>query len=376
MIYVYTVLIAAVFIVIARIVPDSNRNALVWRGMWLDEIDARTLIVNSLFFLSFLVMFGLSAFRYKVGTDYINYAEKIVDQVTSGQYTKEILFKQLVELSLNLGDTQWIFIFSSAVIVGFTYLAIREQAKDAVYGVLLFMFSTFYSFSLNAIRQAMATAIFLYAIKYIRRGKIVRYFFWIIVAIGFHQIAIIYLPLYFLRYFRVTRTKTINVWLGLFLVLFVGRNVIASALGVIVAHVVPRYAYFFQGGFSSELLNLKIAFLVINVLVMFLVLYQSMQDELDDGDNIYIWLQIIVTLFSAVAFVIPSAFRLFYFFTPVQIILLPNLISKMKVDRQRQLVWGLSMLMFVAFFGFFTIYANYNETLPYQLNIEFLRRIL
>jgi hypothetical protein len=105
-------------------------------------------------------------------------------------------------------------------------------------------------------------------------------------------------------------------------------------------------------------------------------LYQSLQNELSETDNIYVWIQIIVTLFSAVAFVIPSAFRLFYFFTPVQIILLPNLIVKMENDRQRHLVWGLSMLFFFAFFAFFTIYANYNETLPYQLNLTFLRRIL
>lgn len=376
MIYVYTVLIAAIFLVIARIVPQSNARATVWHGLQLKELDGRTMIVNSLFFCSFLVMFGLSALRYKVGTDYVNYAEKIVDQITSGQYSKEILFKQLVNLSLAMGDTQWIFILSSLVIVGFTFLAIREQSQDWVYGVLLFMFSTFYSFSLNAVRQAMATAIFLYAIKYIKRGKLIRYLFWILVAVGFHKIAIIYLPFYFLRYISVIKVKTINIWLGSFVVLFLAKNLISQALAVVVAHVLPQYAYFFEGNFAGELLNLKMAFLAINVLIMFLVLYQSMQGALDADDNIYVWIQIIVTLFSSVAFVIPSAFRLFYFLTPVQMILLPNLIGKMKIERQRHLVWGLSMAIFFAFFVFFTIYANYNETLPYQLNFEFLWRIL
>lgn len=376
MIYVYTVLIAAALIVIARIVPDSNPTAFVWRGLHLDEIDARTIIVNSLFFLSFLIMAGVSALRYEVGTDYVSYAGKIVDQITNGQYTKEPLFKELVKLALAMGDTQWIFILSSIVIVGFTYLAIREQSKDAVLGIFLFMFSTFYSFSLNAVRQAMATAIFLFAIKYIKRGQFFRYVIAIVIAMGFHQVAIIYLPLYVLRYFKVLKTKTITIWLAMFGVLLVADSFLPKVLTVIVSHTVPQYAYFFAGGFSGELLNQKIAFLAINVLLMFLILYQSMQDALTEDDNIYIWFQIIVTLFSAVAFVIPSAFRLFYFFTPVQLILLPNLIAQMKIDRQRRLVWGISFGLFLAFFAFFTIYANYNETLPYQLNIEFLRSIL
>ena len=69
----------------------------------------------------------------------------------------------------------------------------------------VFMYKIMFYNTFVSLRQGMTIAIFCYMMKYIRDGKIFKYFAWCIMAFFVHRGALILFPLYFIRYIPVTR---------------------------------------------------------------------------------------------------------------------------------------------------------------------------
>ena len=77
---------------------------------------------------------------------------------------------------------------------------IFRYSSNRLFSLFLLIGTRFYFYSFTQIRQYIAIAIFLCAIKYIEEKKPIKYVLLICIAAGFHKIALLYLPVYFIGY--------------------------------------------------------------------------------------------------------------------------------------------------------------------------------
>ncbi len=68
----------------------------------------------------------------------------------------------------------------------------------------LFMYKIMFYNTFISIRQGLTIAIFCYSLKYIRDKKMVKYFFWCLIASSVHRGALILFPLYFIHYMPIS----------------------------------------------------------------------------------------------------------------------------------------------------------------------------
>jgi len=91
-----------------------------------------------------------------------------------------------------------------------SYYFILKSSNNFAYLLPLIIYFTFtgsyFFFSHSAVRQSISIAIFLYSIQFIYMHNFKKYFFWILIATGFHFSAIVLLPIYFFEKIKYNRT--------------------------------------------------------------------------------------------------------------------------------------------------------------------------
>lgn len=372
MIYIFSDMVAVLLAYVAGIFrKQNNKNS---------KIYNRNFLFRFFYFLSFMILFLLAAIRYYVGTDYTSYSVKLTNDILFNTENKtEILFKLLTRFSvITLGSTQWIFVISSFLVTFFVYKAIADQTNNLGMGVFLFVFTTFFGFSLNGIRQAIATSIFLYALKFIRDKNMLKYFLWIFIAFCFHKSAALYFVVYFFNYFEVPRNRAVFATGFMTVFVYFFRDNVRQFIYLMV-NKFTNYGRYFGSKFENVLTSIDNYFLLLNALIMLLIWvyisYRAEDSERNEKLKVYIWLQVLLTIFSAISFAIPNAVRIFYMLIPVQIIMIPNILNSIENRNIRLISAGVMISCYSYLFYYFTIFANFNGTLPYEINSYFLRSL-
>lgn len=367
MIYIYITLVAMGILKIADIVEASPRV------VGYNSFFSKKFKVNLLFGIVFLIFSVLAGIRYYVGTDYETYTLFQIPETLSGVqrgHEVEFLYKYIIYFGNWLGSYQWIFAITHVIFLFFILAYIRENSKNYSFSVFIFMSSTLFAFSLNGMRQSIATAIFLYAVKYIKKNNLIKYMIFIVIAILFHKSAMIYIPFYLLSYVDLRSYKKMPIVLFITLILTVSSKPIYSLL----------YKLSFKYGFYSKFFNsqydqgvqfnwMYFLMLLINVvIVLSFYLFVSNDDAtLEELDNkVEFNIQVIALFFSAVSFVVPGAFRMFYMFNPIQLTLVPNMLSKISDKRLRLVIKCTIVLLYIVLYGYLIMRLNQNEILPYQ----------
>lgn len=339
------------------------------------------------FFMIFLIYVVVAGIRYNVGTDYITYSMYQIPIALSNMkivssYNVEFLYKMVIKLGYFIGGVQWVFVITAMLFVGFVILYIMQRSNNYVLSFLIFVLITFYNFSLNGMRQSIAIGIFLFATKYVVIKKPFKYFFWIIVAVLFHKSAIIYFFLYFLLHFNFVKNKWFLYFLtfiSFFIVIF-EKKIYTLMLSITLKF--NFYSKFFGSIYdgSNQYFHMNIFMLFFNVL-MLLFSYYFINTSINDHDyipvktekslNIDLSIQIIGTIFSLAAFVIPGSFRVYYMFIPIQISLIPNVLSIISNKKVKLIVEVIVILMYFCMFYLLILHWNQNQTLPYKTIFNF-----
>lgn len=152
----------------------------------------------------FTLVFG---FRYGVGIDFNNYADmyeqtenytSISELIENERY--ELGFSVLIYLCHYFGAPVW----SLFVVVAFIQIFLLYKTFNKEGSILIYIYATLiltgfcmYSF-MNILRHEIAFCIFLYSLQYIRDNKMLKYWICCLLALSFHQSAIILFPLYFI----------------------------------------------------------------------------------------------------------------------------------------------------------------------------------
>ena len=301
----------------------------------------------------FLIPFLIMGLRYDVGRDYF--------------YTYAPIF-ETVKITGEYSNVEFGYVLLNKLVLLFTkdyagiYKAIMKSSKDITLSFYILFASCFFFYAMNVMRQSIVIAIFIYCIRYIKERKMMKYMVIIILASFIHKIALIFIPVYFVSYFKIKPKLLIIIAI----VVIIAQPLIYNL--IVKFTVGTKYENYITGRYSvSE--NSMISPLI-NLSTLILCYYYKQKDkrnkEFDDELNILTNIHVIALICSLLLGTFPLASRIFVNFYHVQILTIPLLLSKEKRKDIRRLLY----LGYYIAFGVNFIYSvgmkNGNKVLPYR----------
>lgn len=283
-------------------------------------------------FLSLLPLLIISAIRYDVGWDYIDIYTNGFIMIGKGYmpyYFSEKPFDYLVKIIYNLSNANpnVLFIVCSIITFIFLSLAIRDQSKNVVLSIIFLFMIRYYFLTLNIVRQGIAMSILLYSLKYLKEKKYKRYILFVLLASCFHQLSLIYIPLIYVYNINFKKKKSYA------LILIYGLMV-AVAFFLIMKYT--KYGKYVNSKFNGH--QLLIHELILETVLLFMCFYNKKNINFNEGyEKIYLMFLLISFIVSSLAFVIPVADRITWYFYLTDIFLIPILINKTKNRKEKML---------------------------------------
>ena len=318
--------------------------------------------------LAFLVPFLLSAFRWKVGTDYPTYIS--LYEAINNISTPEQLWQQVLEVEplyvlmnvlirLIFNTPLPVFFVSSLLLLGFLFRAVEDyhgkiSVMLAVFVFLTLMFST----TLNIMRQMIAVSITFYAARHLFQKKYDTAALWMFLALMFHYSAIVLLPFWLFRGpQRYARNARIAMFAALALMFVLG-----SVFGSIFSGI--RALYTDEGGEGG---TLKIGLMLLRLpIIVPILLFRKQLIAHDERNKFWIMLAVFEVLFSYLGYILDVLNRLSLYFAVSWIVLLPALVRCMPTRGAQYRMGAYVTAVCVGLWIFNTAINNYGDVLPYQ----------
>lgn len=343
------------------------------------DLTASQRQASMLLWLSAVPFLLIAALRYRVGTDYATYVEIQIPQLLRGvdyRLKYEYFYQVLIKFGMAVGGYQVVFFLTHLVLLFFVWKSFKNLSTDYFISIFVFMFGCYFNLSLNIMRQFIAMAVFLFAIKYIVQKQPIRYFGTMIVGFLFHKTAAIFVPLYLLGKIKVKE----RVSLILVLVIGIFSSQIHQLL-VWITNVTGIYASYFDSRYDVSdqqwnliLFNLAIL-LVYSYMHRFLIgkTPQYVYDRTiitpeseEIFNNVLYNLQVVAALAAVLSSVIPNSTRIIFMFSIGQILYIPYLLQRVKDVKTRNWISFGLMLMYIVIFARLIWMNNLGATLPYH----------
>lgn len=317
--------------------------------------------------LSALPLIILSGFRqYEIGTDtkgtYLDIFYLVQNGRSSGIRDKGYALLNKVSLIFTQEYTG-VLLLTAMIIGAFIFKAIYEQSVSPAFSIFLYVATSMYFNSMNVMRQTIATAIFLYALKYVKEKKAWKYYILIALASTIHLTAIIYIPIYFWDRIKITKGKIMG---GLLLLL-----ILQSRVGGMIYALFSRvkvfqnyFAHYYISSYNNESFNIWSFLVEAMVLLLLLVVYNQAKEDLDY--RLFLFLEVLSVAILLLSTVVPLAQRISWMFSFSKIIFLPKMIRFVTDKKLRIAVYGGVVTGFILYTYITVMLRGYNEVIPYQ----------
>ena len=316
-------------------------------------------------FLTLVLFAGLR--NRSVGTDTGSYVSRYLSldldfmSIINDGGRIELGYRLLENVALLFSD-QYIAILMviSFVAVFFQLKGIYKISKQPV--ISLFVLITFgiYTYVFNGARQALAAAIFVYAITYLIQGNFKKYLLWIIIASLFHKSVILGIPLYF--FFRKKFTmKLFGFLLITTLVAIYFFNILIMYAGIISTQYLKYDEIDKQGG-----VYLTLAYVLLSS--FFILIRPKIKPFFKANYDIYLNMFLFGTVvylvvFFTGAYVEMTRLALYYILSTIFI--WPIIFKSLK---QSEIVFVFVSFLVVHFTFFFIFIGKMSNLNPYLLN--------
>lgn len=315
----------------------------------------KTEVRNRFFlYLSALPLFLISALRYGIGTDYFyTYAPGFNVIASGGHMHFELLFHWLVKIiTIFTSNYQWLFVVTSFLFIFIVYNTLYRVSRNIPMALIVFFLSYVYFISLNNIRQALASAVILIAMKYLIEDKIWKYIFFCIVAGLIHQVAFISIA------FIIVRIKKLNisVWwqmvataIGMLFIKFGARYIIK------IISMIPRLSLYFNLEellkYTNRTISIKFVLLNIGIFLMYLVIEKTEEGFASDTDwQISKLAQTFYLLICAADGIVPATYRILRVIIFMQYLTVPNAIEHCKNEKHKYIYYIFVLIAFLLMF--------------------------
>ncbi len=368
LVYIIMTILAVIFSALANNYKIKYKEGLNTQKK--TKIDSGTI----LWYLSEMTLIIVAAIRYDVGQDYMYTYVPYFNGLLLGNINKniEIGFRLLNEfIQFFSKDYIWIFIVCSVIFFHYIYKAIKEQSPMKTLSIFLLVGTTYYFVFLNTMRQMLAVAIFVYAIKFIKERKLLKYLIYMFVASTIHTSALILIPIYFLYGIKIKPMKAMIILLIAIAIKPVVTNVILKILEF------TKYSYYIDSRFDTNETGFVVLAMNICVLVFALIYARTSQKSNIDStaDNMKIeedkkyfffcFLQLLSTLLAWYNDAIPLLNRIRWALGLPIIILIPLIIKREKNQNLRLLYTFVIVVLYTVYALYTVGINNANSVLPY-----------
>lgn len=297
------------------------------------------------------------------------------------EYPKtEILFSVLLYWGGKLKNIGYIFFSIELLILLPLYYVLYKRRKEAsmTLGMMIFLF-LFYNFGLSGMRQSIAMSFILLAYYYFSINERFRAIFWCIVAILFHTVALLVIPIYLFSLWIYQkpirkRKKWYMAIATVFVLIFLFYRQIAGILARIVGIISGRYSYYISrylqeysgvtlGNIHSTDLLCKSA------LILFFAVVFKCAHKYDDKAKYMVYLMLIGRYFVVFNAVFYESLRIAYFFDYFLIVFIPCMMNCVKRDLLNKIVFSVGLFIPVFLYWFYFIM----KIGGYVTNIYFIR---
>lgn len=285
----------------------------------------------------------------------------------------EIGFVLLCKLINLISDESRFFIIVTSIcsLLGPFFLVVR-YSENKWYSILMYPLLSFYTISLNNVRQAIAISIIMFAIHFLLQQRKLSFLCCVVIASFMHTSAVFSLLFYPLTRWQYSFKKVVFLITSLLVVFFLLGSFLFNYM---LANVFTRYLNetgdsYTETGTGYGLLVVYI-FIVAICLVLFQKGYADMDSQSYNINKLFLLSVIAAVFIQAFASYMAALSRLVYYFYLPIIVLLPNLIGNIRKTPVRRLLF---IAMFLFFYGLasFTFLSpvgesgmNSTDTIPY-----------
>lgn len=313
-----------------------------------------------LVFFSALPMILVAAFRYNVGTDYaltyVKYFEDLQNGMLADKDRLEPLYHLLNVLVVALrGDFFWVTLVCALGFFLPVYAHILRDSPSPCLSIFLLLGMGFVFVSFNAMRQMVGCALLFFSLRYVEERRFFPFLVCVAAACGFHITCALFLPVFFLARVRIKPRLA----LLLTAILLLLSDVITSAALRFIS--TTKYTVYIASIFDTG----KTAWVMLAINGLILLLMSIVYHE-DEKYQIYFNLQLVslwITLFSGK---IVLLLRILWIFGLGSVIALPLALHRFENERDRWLLTGGVVLLYLVYFFYTVGVQNSNGVLPYQ----------
>lgn len=268
-----------------------------------------------------------------------------------------------------------VIIMSTLIFGILKFERINKKSISFVIGIIIF-YCFFYNLSFNMIRQSVAIFILFYSFNFLLTQNYIKYFIGVIIAVTFHNSAIISIVIFFIYILTYDKSKKIDfkigdnlygintVMLNSVMLILISFIIILSAGSLVnVLHVIglDNYIdlYMSNFGFNVSLTNLIPRLLLVGTLI---IEWKEMKIQKNKLRYFYIVIALIDLLLFQVS---GYAYRIGWYTTVFYIYSISDALAddNNKVRRNSIIVF-LIVALFIYWY-MYTVVANLNETVPY-----------
>ncbi len=308
--------------------------------------------------ISMFIIFLFLALRYDFGSDYFAYFNYFIsiNQFISPSIElikgNEFGWFYLNRLFGGLGDIG--FFAMTAGLAAFSCYVIYRFIKKYIpqkyywFAVFLYTFQTSQMLILvSAMRQAVAVSLFILAIDYIIKKKVLKYLILILIATLFHTSAAILFPFILLAFVNWTiKWKHLFILFVLFMIPILFVNETFQQVNAVVNQYFIDYTYYTERTDFIENPNIRPGF-ILNVLIYFVIIYYSLY-ETDFRNNILFKIIFIFLLIVPLGFSIQLIGRLNFYLLPAFLVIYPNVFDKIK-NRMYRTIFTTVVILFTLY---------------------------
>lgn len=251
------------------------------------------------------------------------------------------------------------FLFVTAIITILPLMwLIYKYSKIPWLSIALFILFGYFTFYMSTLRQAIALAFCFFAFHYSLQNKLLKYLFCLFLAFLFHQTAIVFFPIYWIKKIPLNR-KVLFATIILIVSSFVIRNYIYLLfLSVSRTDYTEHIA---AGGFRMYITML----LVIGI--GFISMKEIKANELNK--KLFYMMIVCAFLWPILSIGSPALYRLYYYYHIFIILFSANLAMSIKLKLRRNIVILFFVLIGSAYFITQVVYGELN-VYPYNFNWE------
>lgn len=247
------------------------------------------------------------------------------------------------------GNYTILFLVCAVVSVAPVAVLIHKYSDSPELSWCFYLFFGLYIFCLSTMRQAFAMGITVLAFLCIPKKKPIKFVLLVLLAMMFHKTAAIFLPMYWLRYFKIN-WRNILLFLVLGILIYVFKGPILAFLN---EHSTNYYGAMDTGGINQFLFILLMLASVI-----------PMKKQFEESNPINALVFFMVASTAAIFMMLkvnPTLFRLYFYYYLYVIIYIPNQIKAIRAQAVR---WG-----FTAAYLLVGVYFFYTQVLSADLQI-------